>query len=835
VFEDNTTLSSRFNQDTQNYLSQRKLSDSQGQETINVKIEAPVILFKEESRLWIIDLGNFDIMKAGSEQASQKAAMIFEGKKARVFYAESGMDLRNLNELVAAPDLFDDIETRMSLVISDLEFTVDLFKTEVVKEEGLDLVDNLNFTIHPFKINLSDSALRSMFTLVLMVNQETKREKAFIDRIMKKGDVLTITQKTEYDIGYEVWEESDVILEGQYLYIVSRENKLLASQDLSKISSMGLESMEDSFWKLTLSSSRKRISFRSTNRDFMSQIKFRIQSVLSLIENQESMESTSKSFSTDFIVSLQFTEIVLILQNYARDVTPFEITLRGLDYSSEVIDGVETGNLQFIECLVSDHSEGFPIFNFESGRDVALPGMVYHYRYKEGIIDSTVKLCNIELAYKVEYVQSLMKLIEIVVEYLTEDKKSSSDSAPRRKLSQEQIILDDPIIRKSTTKQKLNLSCNCAKIDLYFKKTIKSVTLTGSNFEIELISQGLNNTVMAKMKNILLVSHMEYPYRKNGPLLRTPCPLLYLKDTGGISFTLIIKELEEGKGRVSRELNCAVLDPVIEWVHQPMLRFTDFVLYQVVEIFYPSLLSFSKYYNPENLIKQALLDLNDDTFLKQNHTISNLTVHLPSTVDYSKKLSVKADQVLVLNNRGHLNKTANFEKLKYFPLGELESDLWNIDLKNVDLSMIQRIDDQPCKCLAEQIDLNVQVHYLTKLFELSFLYDIENDILCFDETASMMVKKYEQLGYSLTKKISKDLAELKLEAREFIKRADRKEKIMVDDRYHITISTKSIKLLLTNQLINMLSEISSNNLSFDDGMDGYLSNAYVNNTKVISV
>lgn len=785
----------------------------------------------EDTRFWIADLGTLDITKAGNQKSNQ-TELVLEGKKARVFFSESGMALANLNELVLAPELMDDLQAKMNLVVSDLEFAIDLFKTEVKKEEGaVDLVDNLNFTIHPFKINLFDSALRSLFTLALKLSQETKREKAFIDRILKRGDILATSMEIEYDIGYEVWEECDVVLEGQVLHVISRGYNLLASQDLSKISSMGLEGSEE-FWRFSLASQRKRLSLRSTSRDLLSQLKFKIQSVLSLIENRESSEPSSKVFTTDYIVSLQFTEIILVVQNYSKDVSPFEFSLRGLSYSSEYLDGVENGNLQFIECLVSDPSDKFPIFNFESGRDIAMPGLVYNYTYQKGVVDSSIKLCNIELAYKVEYVQSLMKLIEIIIEYLVEGKKTRSDASPKRKMSQEAIILDDPIIRKNNTKQNLSLTCNSTKIDVYFKKNIKSVTLTASQLHMNMTAQGLNKTVITSMKKILLVSHLEYPYRKNSPTLAVPFPLVYLEERGGIQLTFRTKESDKWKGRLLSELDCVINDLVIEWVQQPMLRFTDFMLYQVVEIFYPSLLSFSKYYSKENLIKQALLDLNDDTFLKQNYTISNCVFCLPSTVEPSKKIIVKATQALVANARGHLNKTANISRLQYFPFEEVESDFWDIRLKTVELSLVNGKDSLNHPCLSHTIDLDINVHYITKLFELSFLYDIEEDLLCFDKSSLGMIGKFEEEGYNLKKKTSKSLAELRVESREFISKTHKKEKLMVDGRYHISITTPNLNLLVTNEMINIFSEISVTNLAFDDGMDDYLANTYISKTKV---
>jgi hypothetical protein len=131
----------------------------------------------------------------------------------------------------------------------------------------------------------------------------------------------------------------------------------------------------------------------------------------------------------------------------------------------------------------------------------------------------------------------------------------------------------------------------------------------------------------------------------------------------------------------------------------------------------------------------------------------------------------------------------------------------------------------------EPFDFSVKAHYLTKLFELAFLYDLEDDLLNFDARSLARLADAEKRGFSPRKKSERSLEELRTFAREFISH-ELKEKLLIDGRYHIAIGIKKFKVYLTNQLVNVLMEVLGSNINFDDGMDCFLRNQYETTNKV---
>jgi hypothetical protein len=831
-------LASKFNANTQAIILKDTKETSQSNDTFNLKIEAPVIIVPEGTRLWIADLGTFDITKAGLEQ-NQAKQIVLEGKKAKVYFVDINMEIPNLNQIVTQPDLIHDFLPKMNLVVSDLEFSIDLFNTEILGEsleKKPKSVKNLNFDIHPFRINLFDTALQSLLSLALSIGEDMKREKAFIEKILKKGDVVKGPSDIEFNIGYEVWETCDLVLEGKNMYTISTEHNLLASQDISKVSKIGLDQGADSYYYLSLSFKHKKTSFRCKDKGCLADLRFKIQSIISVLEqtseiSQEGGDLVSQ-FDSDLIVSLQFTEVVLTIGNYYKDATSFEFAVTGVAFSSQTIGGKEEGIFQFIDCVVSDYAEKSKILTFESGLYEAKPGLVYKYNYTEGQIDSVVQICTVSLAYKVDYVMSLMKLTELILEYVLEGKKNKTELSLNRKQSADTFILDDPVVRKSSTKQSLLINCSSAHVDLYFKKEIKSVSLSAKRLKFEISSQGLNSVLSSEIYEAKIVDYNAYPYKIDQTPLEKPIDLVSLKESGKVMFTFVTTELDSLTGKVSTKSDYVISGVVLNWIQQPMLRFIDFLIFQVIEIFYPTLVSFSKYYTKEDIIRGALLHLNNSSYLKQSYTIMDSMVNLPSTVDPKKSIRLRVPTLSVKNDRLNLQKIANKDRVQHLYLDELESDIWDIAVQQVRLAVVSDKPSAERTLTLEPFDFSVRVHYLTKLFELGFLYDLEDDLRYFDKQSLQTLDISEQKGFSPSRKQEKTLAELRNFAKQSFDKKN-KEKLYIDGRYHVEISIKKAKAYLTNQLVNMLVEIIGNNTNFDDGMDSVLRNRYETTDKVI--
>lgn len=837
VFEDNASLSNKFNNNTQSFIHKaEKKKETKSSDVFNLKIEAPVLLVPENQRLWVADLGTFNITKAGVEMEESKE-LVLEGKNAKVYFIDFNIDLPNLNKIITQPSLIQDFLPKMKLVVTDLEFNIDLFDSEYKDDLGqVKLVKNLNFDIHPFKINLFDSALQSLLSLAISIGEDTKREKAFVDKLLKKGEIFKSATGVEYDIGYEVWEQSILVLEGQKMFTVSEDHRVLASQDISYVTKTGLDQGSDQFWYLHLSFKHKKQTFRSLDKSLLADLRFKIQSIISVIENSKNTSSDEdgtldKQFESDLIISLQFTEVILAVGNYHKDSTPFEFSLTGAAFSSQNINGKEEGSFQFIDCIVIDHNEKSKILTFESGLTEAKPGLVYKYKYQEGQLDSIVQICTVSLAYKVEYVQSLMKLTELIVAYVVEDKKSRSEKSPSRKQSAETYILDDPIIRRSSAKHSLLITCGSALVDLYFKKDIKSVSLSAQRLKFDISSQGLNSVLSSEITGAKIVDYNCYPYRKGQQPLKEPINLVSLKESGKVMFTFVTTEVDQGSGKVETRSDFIISGVVLHWIQQPMLRFVDFIIFQVLEIFYPTLVSFSKYYTKEDIIRGALLHLNGSGFLKQNFQITDGIVDLPSTVDPSKSIRLRVPSLSVENDRLLYRKIANKQKIELLPFEDLETDVWDIKVNQVRLAVLQGSSFPERTLTLEPFDFCIRVHYLTKLFELAFLYDLEDDLLNFDAPSLANLKDVEHKGFFPSRKEERPLTDLRNYSKKFIT-AKKKEKMLIDGRYHVEVSIKKVKAFLTNQLVNLLVEIIGNNINFDDGMDNLLRNRYETTDKV---
>lgn len=108
---------------------------------------------------------------------------------------------------------------------------------------------------------------------------------------------------------------------------------------------------------------------------------------------------------------------------------------------------------------------------------------------------------------------------------------------------------------------------------------------------------------------------------------------------------------------------------VVDWVQQRFMRLIDFIMYQVLEVFYPSLYSFSKYYSRENVIRFALAYLNDPAFVKQNIKLENSEFNLCSTTNMDQKIGFLVERTLIHNDRLIMKKVINEDEVNYFPFG----------------------------------------------------------------------------------------------------------------------------------------------------------------------
>ena len=100
VFENNLdNLANKFSSGTQDYLQATAAEEDKNKDTINVKIEAPILIVPEKDKLWVADLGTFEIRKDPNGSELTNTLTFLEGKQTKMYFTENNIGIKNLNDM----------------------------------------------------------------------------------------------------------------------------------------------------------------------------------------------------------------------------------------------------------------------------------------------------------------------------------------------------------------------------------------------------------------------------------------------------------------------------------------------------------------------------------------------------------------------------------------------------------------------------------------------------------------------------------------------------------------------------------------------------------------
>jgi hypothetical protein len=835
VFENNLGhLASKFSEGTQDYIKATAEEEEKNKDTINVKIEAPVLVVPEKDMMWVADLGTFEIRKDPHGNESVKSLTFFEGKQTKMYFTEKRVLINNLNKMDQNPQQISELMSGMNLIVSDLGFVVEMGKTNVKILEGPRAGDrkvaSVSLNCKPFKVNLVDHSIKSFCSLMMGLMSVSSRTDNKIMKLKQKGN--GVTENIEYHMGYDIWEKCEVYLDNYNIVILNSKGKLLMSYYLNELTDIKKEDQEQ-YKKLILNFRHKKIELRSLDRKVVTELQFKVGSIESVIKDGSSQETQAAptNFSNDMVLKMKFRAIDLSVTGYHEDGIAFFIRIGNAAYQNQSLEGVEEGLFTIQKLSISDMTEGSNIISLkEEERSFS-----YGYRFQEGSLDSEVAMKHIETSYKEQYIRSLLRLVEFLMDNLLNSQES--DSAAQAEKKEEEVSLWPATTTTYSRKSELRLTIDQLKSSVYYKKDIKCVDLVTRDIAVGLIVQGSRMELTGRINDAGLYDLHKYPFREEQfrDALAARIPMLQMKKGGSVTFSVILTDTETTADVICKNI-------VVDWVQQRFMRLIDFIMFQVLEVFYPSLYSFSRYYSKDNVIRFALALLNDPAFVKQHIQLENVEFNLCSTTNMDHKIGFTVEKTSIENNRVIMNKVINLDAIKYFPFGGLESDVWTIKLENVKIEIIDEglLDEmnigilEPRARHSEYFDLVVEVDFLAKLFELSFLYDIVDDFENFDDSIKDQFNKKLLHDYSKTPKVKPSMEDIKKQAAFFISQ-ENKEKLYINGRYNIKIKSSQVDINFTNRFLNKLYAITSNNIAFDDGKDSLFRNTYIQSTAGIQM
>jgi hypothetical protein len=833
VFEDNFALSTKFSSGTQDYIQDSGDGEDKSDDMINVKIEAPIVIFPEKTRMWIADLGTFEIVKDSNSHNKRKETVL-EGKNTQLLFIEDHVDFFNLNGLETNDNLVAEYMSKMSNIISHLEFRVELFKTE----ESSVKIPTVNLVCKPLQVEFINRSLESLFSLILDIFKDTSREKEKIAKIKQRAE-FSIKEEIEFDVGYENWASSFVYIENLTLYVVAaNQQKILHYSMLSTLEDLKLESNEH-HKRLTLSYRHRKFHFRENDKTKtgLTELQFKLGSLMSLLRSdlrpvtESELEPGKPSQvakvnpSDNYIIGLLVESIDFNVSGYHKEGTNFFIKMEMASYGSKYWNGVEEGKFSLSNCSISDRKDSYKLMSVHEEAEA----IAYRFTYQQGSLESEVTIKDIEWSYKEEYIRSLLYLVD----FLLANMAKSLEMEPKPALEDSELNFET-LLQSSTSSVKNTIKVNLLKsrVYLFYKTHMKNVELLSSNIRIVICMEGSEMSVDGDIGSVGLSDLHKYPFRGNSAFA-LKSPLIQMKKGGFVKFRV---QMSGNDTRTEFQVNSFIVD----WVQQRAMRFIDFIMYQVLEIFLPSLFSFSKYYSRENIIRYSLSILNWEKYAQNIITLENVEFNLCSTVSIDQKISLVIEKTEISNRRVLVPKVVNLSELSYFPFGNVESDIWSIALNKVCMRIIDdSITDQDGfgslnQLSSEYFDLLVEVDFPVKLFELSFLYNIVEDLELFEPKYK---KLFDEQFVSPKEQKAKEfipIDEIKRQAKHFLQTTE-KETIYVNGRYNIRISSSRLALDLTNLFINKIYAITSNNINFDDGKDEIFRNVYVSSTSGIQM
>ena len=816
--------------DTQEILGAGSTSGATSQ-IINVHVEAPILFFPENDKLWVADLGTFDV-KQDSPDVNPNGLISLEGRQTQLYFQPASRVMNSLNSLEKDPNYLPSLLKSMSLAVEDLGFRIEVGIARSAKTDTTPArsIPSYQVDCRPFKISLTQHSLTSLYTLQAKLTSDLSRHQEWLERTRSRADW---THKgLDFDTGYEQWARTQLLLVGRVLHVVDRRTgRFLGTLDLGAVVETKLDETK---LRLVLLLKARRVQFRAERLQDLQDVRFKIDSIVKLVAEESKKPREEQSTPTvtspddgitvqgeDFVMGLRMTSVELNIAEYSEGTVPFGVVLGGVSYKSEWVNQIEQGELRLQSAAVRSLQEQEMVIKVKEQN----PALLYSFVYRSGLLKQKMVLGQLDSVYKPKYIQSALKLIETLASiFLTNEED----------IQQVESTEEAPIL--STIRKETSVMIQTVKTSIHYKGDMKNLEFITTGLETDIVSQGDDLGIDVRIAGVGLYDLHKYPFREDqNSVVRVP--LLQMKRSGSVEVKILMNSVD-----ISVETKVKHL--VIDWVQQRFMRFIDFLMYQVLEVLYPSLFSLAQFYSRDKIVKMSLGLLNDPSFVKQKIVLECTEFNLVSTTNTDHKIGLMVQTTEVTNSRILLPKIVN--QPKYFPLQQLESDRWDVRLLGVQLNIIDEtlLDEmvvskhKAIEPASEKFDLFVSVDFLAKLFELSFLYEIVDDLQNFTAEELEMVRSRESAFLSGTEasqlKQKPSNQEIDAQVQEYLTQSE-KERLAVDGRYRIRVTSSRIGLLLTNRFINKMYNISSNNISFDDGKDELLRQVYVSSTQGLQV
>lgn len=929
MFEDNFDLSNKFSTGTQEFVqstgsgTKDKVSDY-----IDVTVEAPVVLLEEEKKLWVADLGIFEIKQEKLEENPQRMAVL-KIEKTSLFFASDYQGITNLNRLVENEKLvFNLIQRDAHLIVSNLTLSVQVMKTFLPGKKDKK-IPSINILCQPFAVDFGQQSLNSFFEVIKEISKDSSREKERINKISNRAE-LGIKEGVEFNLGYEYWEKAEVYIDHQLLHIVSKKKRTLqGSYQMSQVIDCKMEEIapvevasnkrkktskkvkddNDSTSQIVPSKMHcllinfkyKKVDIRSSDWKILAELQFKINSIVKTLDEEFQAQALANSdsivqmdrvssltqnedqeeeelFSDDFMIGVRVESIDLKVSGYHKDGIAITTHISQIVYSSSSLSQAEEGSLSLASLSISESTDINPQRILSLGGQSQGPALLHKYSYTRGRMHSSLSLGGLDSVYKEVYVRSLVSMGEFVVSKIAAVEAQGEETRPTTGDAQTEeeeeeygflsLATDSDVTASIHTSFKVFIEHS--KVSLFYKDNIKCAELISKKIEMSIDIKKPDIYIDGEFGELGLFDVCRYPFSltEHQTSHSLKVPLVQMKKGGHANFNVRV----DGDDIT---IGIDVDNVVIDWVQQRFMRFIDFIMFQVLEVFYPSLYSFSTYLSREKVLMYCLSVLLDTSYISYDIMMTNIELNLVSTTNTDDKLSLQVTKAAISNKRAvDPSKIILYDGQEVSNQGELvqsgislnkqllkmiQTETWMVYLHDISLiiqddSANNEMIDQPTlkellknnRC-SSPFDLYIEVDFIVKLFELGFIYKIIDDFSDFSEPSWNKIwekKNVLKLQEMREKKDAEEdipeedctmatLSEVKAALPLF---KDKEQKTLVlNGRYNINMCSNNLKINFTNRLINKIYTISSNNISFDDGADDIFKNIYVNSTKGLQI
>ena len=749
-----------------------------------------------------------------------------QGEQTRLYFSERNDHLPNLNPMKQDKAMAISHIESMKSVVSDFGFEVRL-KTASKPEPGAENGREVEAKCGPLKITVLPHSASSFVDTVKGFSGGSAGEEKTVSRLLEKADFVS-KEAVEYDVGYEMWESAQVAVLGAEMYLLSvLRPRVLAKFDVHRVLDCSIGEAKDGAKELVVNFEHSKAAVRTRNLDTLTEIKFKLTSLREVMREEENEENEEEEVfrerSMQVKVEFEAMELVVVGESFHERGRDFRIQLDRINWESHGQGNSEVGKLSLSGGTIFDDADGVAFLEVKEREEKGGSGLNYSFNYDYGNLQSLVEVESLKVVYKVEYIESFLFLTDfLVIAATTEDSSAGKiGSVPH-----ETNPLEDQVpVRYTSLKRRTRIEVKKTLVEVFYKSHIKCVDVVAGIVGFDVVNEGTLRRISGRFVEFGVFEVNSYPFSFEGKTLGERFALVRLEEEGSFDFDIVLDNgISKGSYKARRlEVN---------WVQQRCMRFIDFMMYQVLELFYPSLLSLSKHFNRSTIIRSSVATINSSEYMKHEIELSDITINMPSTTNEKIGVTIRSPLCTLSNRRLRTRRLISVSS--HFPYPDLESELFFISVENVVVSLFSG------SVVSKSFGIKVVVDIPKKLFELGFLYDLIIDECKMQGTFRDEMIRMETAGSGGKKRTGKVLEGIEKQeainwANTILKetpedKSGRFGTMYLDGRYHISISTEEIEVDMSNEAINAIYDVTSTNINFDDRMDSVLRNTYVANS-----